>query len=100
MPMRIRSKRSPSERSFQLDANSVPVSAGATSTPVRSGPWQLAQDRASCHGPDLTGVDVAPALTGTEFASNWNDLSLGDLFERIRIGMPADKPGSLSRQDD
>jgi mono/diheme cytochrome c family protein len=58
-----------------------------------------ARSCANCHGPELAGADVAPTLTGTDFASNWNDLSLGDLFERIRIGMPADKPGSLSRQD-
>ena len=37
-------------------------------------------------------------LTGGEFASNWNDLSLGELFERIRISMPQNSPGSLSRQ--
>lgn len=54
---------------------------------------------AACHAPDLTGADVAPALTGGDFTSNWNDLSLGDLFERMRIGMPADKPGSVSPQD-
>jgi quinoprotein glucose dehydrogenase len=53
----------------------------------------------NCHGQNLAGADVAPALTGTDFVANWNDLSLNDLFERLRIGMPADKPGSLSRQD-
>jgi mono/diheme cytochrome c family protein len=58
-----------------------------------------ARSCANCHGQDLTGAGVAPALTGADFAVNWSDLSLGDLFERIRIGMPADKPGSLSRQD-
>ena len=26
---------------------------------------------------------------------DWNDLSVSDLFERIRISMPADKPGTL-----
>ena len=55
---------------------------------------------ASCHGPDLTGGEMAPGLSGGEFASNWNDLSLGDLFERIRISMPQNAPGSLSRQQD
>jgi S-disulfanyl-L-cysteine oxidoreductase SoxD len=30
--------------------------------------------------------------------ASWNDLTLGDLFERIRISMPADRPGSLPRQ--
>src|SRR5215471_20618808 len=53
---------------------------------------------ASCHGPDLAGGEMAPGLTGGEFSSNWNDLSLGDLFERIRVSMPQNSPGSLSRQ--
>ena len=53
---------------------------------------------ASCHGPDLTGGEMAPGLTGGEFQSNWNDLSIGDLFERMRISMPQNAPGSLSRQ--
>ena len=55
---------------------------------------------ASCHGPDLAGGEMAPGLTGGEFSSNWNDLSLGELFERIRISMPQNSPGSLSRQQD
>jgi S-disulfanyl-L-cysteine oxidoreductase SoxD len=54
---------------------------------------------AKCHGPDLMGADVAPPLTGVEFTSGWNDLTVGDLFERLRITMPADKPGSVSAQD-
>jgi mono/diheme cytochrome c family protein len=53
---------------------------------------------ASCHGPDMAGGEMAPGLTGGEFSSNWNDLSLGDLFERIRVSMPQNSPGSLSRQ--
>jgi S-disulfanyl-L-cysteine oxidoreductase SoxD len=53
---------------------------------------------ASCHGPDLGGVDSAPSLVGGEFNTNWNDLSLNDLMERIRATMPADKPGSVERQ--
>jgi mono/diheme cytochrome c family protein len=57
-----------------------------------------AQYCASCHGPDLAGGEMAPGLTGGEFSSNWNDLSLGDLFERIRVSMPQNSPGSLTRQ--
>jgi S-disulfanyl-L-cysteine oxidoreductase SoxD len=53
---------------------------------------------ASCHGPDMAGGEMAPGLTGGEFSSNWNDLSLGDLFERIRVSMPQNSPGSLTRQ--
>jgi mono/diheme cytochrome c family protein len=59
-----------------------------------------AQQCASCHGTDLTGGESAPPLAGGEFLSNWNGLTLGDLFERIRVSMPADRPGRLSRAQD
>ena len=52
----------------------------------------------SCHGPDLSGGEMAPPLIGIGFQSNWNGLSLGDLSERIRISMPLGQEGSLSRQ--
>ena len=41
---------------------------------------------------------MAPGLIGGEFTANWNDLTLGDLFERMRTSMPQNNPGSLSRQ--
>jgi len=44
----------------------------------------------------LTGGEAAPPLTGGEFLANWNGLTVRDLFERIRISMPADRPGALS----
>ena len=51
----------------------------------------------SCHGPDMSGIDAAPPLTGGRFASNWNGVTLGDMVERIRISMPQNNPGTLSR---
>ncbi|HEY7187221.1 MAG TPA: cytochrome c [Vicinamibacterales bacterium] len=57
-----------------------------------------AQSCANCHGGGLEGADMSPALAGAAFMASWNDLTLGDLFERIRISMPADRPGTLSRQ--
>jgi mono/diheme cytochrome c family protein len=68
-----------------------------TQEQAKRGDELYAQHCASCHGPDMTGGEMAPGLTGGEFASNWNDLSLGDLFERMRISMPQNNPGSLSR---
>ena len=56
-----------------------------------------AQSCANCHGAGLEGADMSPALAGAAFMASWNDLTLGDLFERIRISMPADRPGTLSR---
>ena len=52
---------------------------------------------ANCHGAELEGIDMSPALSGSTFSSNWNDLSVGDLAERIRISMPADRPGTMTR---
>jgi len=49
----------------------------------------------SCHSPDLKGADQAPPLAGDDFNMDWNDLSINDLFERVRLSMPADKPGTL-----
>jgi len=55
---------------------------------------------ASCHGDMLTGGESAPALTGGAFQANWNGLTLGDLFDRIRKTMPQSAPGRLTRQQD
>ena len=71
-----------------------------TADQAKRGEGLYSQYCASCHGPDLTGGEMAPGLTGGEFQSNWNDLSLGELFERMRISMPQNAPGSLSRQQD
>ncbi|MCX6592726.1 MAG: cytochrome c [Acidobacteria bacterium] len=53
---------------------------------------------ASCHGDLMGGGEMSPPLTGGEFLANWNGLTVGDLFERIRTTMPISKPKSLSRQ--
>jgi S-disulfanyl-L-cysteine oxidoreductase SoxD len=53
---------------------------------------------ASCHGGELTGGEMAPPLAGGEFMAGWDGLTIGDLFERIRISMPQNAPGSLSGQ--
>jgi mono/diheme cytochrome c family protein len=51
---------------------------------------------ASCHGDDLSGGGQTPPLAGKEFNSDWVDLSMGDLFDRTHLSMPADKPGSMT----
>jgi sugar lactone lactonase YvrE len=52
---------------------------------------------AVCHGGQLGGTGEAPGLAGAEFLSNWSGLTVGDLFERVRVTMPFDAPASLSR---
>lgn len=51
---------------------------------------------AACHGGDLGGDGFAPPLAGTDFAANWNGLSVGDFFERIRMSMPPNEPEKLT----
>jgi mono/diheme cytochrome c family protein len=85
---------------------------GSTQSPSRStwsGVYSPAQaDRglqlylstcSQCHGPDMTGIDSAPPLTGGKFAANWNGVTLGDMVERIRISMPQNNPGTLTRAE-
>ena len=57
-----------------------------------------AEQCASCHGGELTGGEMAPPLAGGEFMAGWDGLTIGDLFERVRISMPQNAPGSLSGQ--
>jgi len=52
----------------------------------------------ACHGGALTGGEQAPPLAGGEFLSNWNGLTVGDLFDRIRTSMPLNNPQSLNRE--
>jgi cytochrome c len=52
-----------------------------------------------CHGQGLSGGEEAPPLAGAGFVANWNGSTMGDLFERIRISMPTDSPGRLTRQE-
>lgn len=70
-----------------------------TTEQARRGVSLYSQYCAHCHGSDLSGViSSAPPLRGREFVSDWTDLRVRDLFERIRISMPQDAPGSLPRQ--
>lgn len=53
---------------------------------------------ASCHGAELHGTDETPGLVGDAFLANWRGHSVDDFFEKVRVSMPADRPGSLSRE--
>jgi mono/diheme cytochrome c family protein len=65
---------------------------------AKRGDTAYAKDCASCHGSALTGGESAPPLAGGDFLSNWNGLTVGDLFDRFRTTMPADRPGGLNRE--
>lgn len=57
------------------------------------------QGCAECHGPALEGDDMSTPLVGSDFLWAWDGLTLGDLFERIRISMPDGKANSMTRQE-
>jgi mono/diheme cytochrome c family protein len=69
-----------------------------TADQARRGEGLYGERCASCHGQSLAGMEAAPALAGPGFNASWSGTPLGDLFERIRISMPQDKPGTLGRQ--
>ena len=66
---------------------------------ARRGEPLYEQSCAECHGADLNGVEMAPGLVGSDFLWNWNGLTLGDLFDRVRVSMPQGAPNSVSRGD-
>src|SRR5215471_14438735 len=73
-------------------ATSLPPQAAGKSTQdgvytdaqAKRGEAAYGKTCAGCHGPDLAGADTAPSLTGGEFNSGWGDLTLDDLFDRIK----------------
>ena len=69
-----------------------------TKEQAKRGEALYVQDCSACHGPDLAGNDEAAALAGPVFLSSWDGLSVGDLTNRIRVSMPPNNLGKLSRQ--
>jgi mono/diheme cytochrome c family protein len=53
-----------------------------------------------CHGAALQGNgEGALPLTGSIFMATWNGVEMGAMLERVRLSMPQDKPGKMSRQE-
>ena len=67
-----------------------------TAEQAKRGEAVFGESCSPCHGPELGGSDLAPALTGADFASNWNDMKVADLFDRVSQTMPLSAPGSLT----
>ena len=52
-----------------------------------------------CHGPKLDGGDSGPKLVGETFLANWSSQSVGELFSWLQEAMPAEAPGTLSKDE-
>ena len=79
----------------------APLAAAAagfyTEAQATRGATIYAEQCASCHGEDMTGVaDLFPALTGDTFLTSWQGRPVSELFEKISLTMPALSPGSLT----
>jgi cytochrome c len=69
-----------------------------TEEQAKRGGQSYADACSMCHGEALQGDGFAAPLSGTTFMSNWDGLTLGDLFERMRISMPPDAPSAVTRE--
>jgi mono/diheme cytochrome c family protein len=67
-------------------------------TPATRGAALYADNCSYCHLVDLSGGDLAPALTGPSFAARWTGKPLREVFDYTRTAMPLNSPGGLSLQ--
>ena len=92
-----------------LGASVVALKAQAPAKTVWSGVFSADQaaagktlfenNCAQCHGMELNGGEMTPALAGSSFVANWQGSSLGDLFTRIHTTLPANDPGSMNNAE-
>ena len=66
-----------------------------TEAQAEAGSAAYARECATCHQANLQGSFEAPPLAGASFLQFWGDLTTRDLFDRIRLSMPPDRPGAL-----
>ena len=90
-----------------LIASTVAGASGQAASPGQEGPQGTlgpqavlgkglyATRCASCHGPNLEGGRLAPALSGPAFQANWDGKPARALYSRIISTMPLSDPGSL-----
>lgn len=70
-----------------------------TEAQAKTGQEVYTKNCAECHGQDLGGDGFAPGLKGPEFMNNWNGLTVGDLYERIRVSMPPNNPNAVNAKE-
>ena len=70
-----------------------------TTTQAARGDSIYHQGCVKCHGPALAGTPDGSPLAGHDFLTNWDGLTLGDLYDKILTTMPPDKPKSVAPQD-
>ena len=81
------------------ETTSSVVAGVYTDAQAGRGADSFARSCAMCHGAAMTGIGEAPALSGAQFIADFNGLTVGDLFDRIRTTMPLNNPGGLAREE-
>ncbi|HXG90695.1 MAG TPA: cytochrome c [Vicinamibacterales bacterium] len=90
----------PTARAEQAAATGGSTWTGIYSeTQAKLGAETYAKHCSECHLEDLAGDGFAPALKGPEFMSNWNGLTVADLFDRIKVSMPPANPNSVTPKE-
>ena len=86
------------------------TSIGASAQSVSQGPFTVQQTAtgllayrthcASCHQPDLGGLNEAPPLAGADFMNVWEERTAQQLIAFVQLTMPSSPgvPGSLGEQ--
>ena len=70
-----------------------------TEAQVADGHAAYARACAGCHRVNLVGGGDAPAVGGKGFFSSWGPRTSKELFQFIKVSMPAGAPGSLSDKE-
>jgi mono/diheme cytochrome c family protein len=88
-----------------VSVSTTPLGAQGAASSVNDGVYSAEQSTrgatvytnncAACHDPNLIG-GVGPALAGTEFITTWKEMTVADLFDRIKTTMPLTAPGTLT----
>ena len=71
-----------------------------TSAQAERGRNAYQRECASCHGPNLSGGDLASALNGNTFSQRWAGRSADQLFTFVHTRMPPARPGGLGAETD
>ena len=71
---------------------SAPAGAPFTAAQAATGRQAYDASCASCHRPDLGGLNEAPPLTGVNFMNTWRTRSTRELSEFIQTAMPPEGP--------
>ena len=86
-------------RAEQAAPSSTTWSGVYTEGQAKAGLDAYTKHCSECHLADLAGDGFAPSLKGPEFLNPWNGLSVGELFDRIRVSMPPSDPNSVTAKE-